>query len=92
MKYSVSVPPDGNYLVAIGLEGVAESIERQISEMGEMGKKHGALEAVTFGFGEASCLLDCPPGLLPGLTEEYPNLLPEIQLLDLQMRGDAGEL
>ena len=41
------MPPNGNYLVAIGLEGVAESIERQVSEMSEMGKKHGALEAVT---------------------------------------------
>ena len=47
MKYPVSMPPDGNFLVAIGLEGVAESTDRQISEMSEIGKKHGALEAVT---------------------------------------------
>ena len=47
MRYSMSMPPNGNYLVAVGLDGVAESIERQVSEMSEMGKKHGTLEAVT---------------------------------------------
>jgi glycolate oxidase FAD binding subunit len=47
MKSSISMPPNGNYLVAVGLEGVAESIDRQVSEMSEMGKKHGTLEAVT---------------------------------------------
>jgi glycolate oxidase FAD binding subunit len=47
MRYSVSMPPNGNYLVAVGLEGVAESIDRQVTEMSEMGKKHGTLEAVT---------------------------------------------
>jgi len=33
MKDTVSMPQNRNYLVAIGLEGVAESVERQISEM-----------------------------------------------------------
>jgi glycolate dehydrogenase FAD-binding subunit len=47
MRSSMSMPPNGNYLVAVGLEGVAESIDRQVSEMSEMGRKHGTLEAVT---------------------------------------------
>jgi glycolate dehydrogenase FAD-binding subunit len=47
MGTSISMPPNGNYLVAVGLEGVAESIDRQVSEMSEMGRKHGTLEAVT---------------------------------------------
>ena len=47
LRHPVSMPPNGNYLVAIGLEGVAESVDRQIFEMSEMGKKHGTLEAVT---------------------------------------------
>ena len=42
----VSMPQNGNYLVAIGLEGVTESVERQISEMAERGKKYGALETI----------------------------------------------
>jgi glycolate oxidase FAD binding subunit len=42
-----SVSSNGNYLVAIGLEGVAESIDRQISEMIEKGRKQGSLEAMT---------------------------------------------
>jgi FAD/FMN-containing dehydrogenase len=33
--------------VAIGLEGVAETVDRQVSEISEMGKKHGTLEAFT---------------------------------------------
>jgi FAD/FMN-containing dehydrogenase len=45
MKYRVPLPADGSYLVAIGLEGVAESTERQLSEMGNIGKRHGALES-----------------------------------------------
>jgi glycolate oxidase FAD binding subunit len=43
MKFSIPMPPDANYLVAIGLEGVSEGIERQISELRAMGKKYGAL-------------------------------------------------
>lgn len=34
----------GSYLVAIGLEGVAEAIERQVSEMGVRAQRSGALE------------------------------------------------
>jgi hypothetical protein len=54
MKYNFPLPSDGNYVVAIGLEGVAESTERQISDMGNIGKKHGALE-LTPEFRETSC-------------------------------------
>jgi len=44
MKYSISTS-NGYYLVAIGLEGVREGVDRQVSDMGEIGKKHGALKA-----------------------------------------------
>jgi glycolate oxidase FAD binding subunit len=47
MGHAISMPPNGNYLVAIGLEGVAETVDRQVSEISEMGKKHGTLEAFT---------------------------------------------
>jgi len=47
MSCPMSMPPNANYLVAVGLDGVSESIDRQVSEMSEMGKKHGTLEAVT---------------------------------------------
>ncbi len=47
VKDSLPAPGGGNYLVAIRLEGVEESIERQILEMEVMGKKHEALAAVT---------------------------------------------
>jgi len=45
LRSTIWLPSHGNYLVAVGLEGIAEAIERQISEIGEIGKKHGALEA-----------------------------------------------
>jgi glycolate oxidase FAD binding subunit len=44
MKYSMPAS-NGYYLVAIGLEGVSEAVERQVSDMSEIGKKHGALSA-----------------------------------------------
>ncbi len=46
-KVNVSMPvsSDGDYLVVIGLEGVGEAMGRQLSGLGDMGKKHGALEA-----------------------------------------------
>jgi len=43
LKYPVT--PSGNYLVAIGLEGVTEAVERQVTEMIERAKKGGVLEA-----------------------------------------------
>jgi glycolate oxidase FAD binding subunit len=35
----------GKYLVAFSLEGVDEAVERQVVEIGEMGKKEGAINA-----------------------------------------------
>jgi glycolate oxidase FAD binding subunit len=43
-KIKHPIVPQGDYLVAIGLEGVAESIERQVSEMSERARKIGSLE------------------------------------------------
>jgi FAD/FMN-containing dehydrogenase len=42
-KLSLPIDSQGNYLVAIGLDGVAEAIERQVAEMSERAKKNGAL-------------------------------------------------
>ncbi len=44
-KLNLSLDPSENYLVAIGLDGVVEAIERQISEMSEKAKKNGVLKA-----------------------------------------------
>jgi glycolate oxidase FAD binding subunit len=67
--------PNGNYLLAIGLEGVTETVDRQISEMGEMGKTEGALEGATL-FAERhhafwTALQDLPKRLF----RASPNLL-----------------
>jgi glycolate oxidase FAD binding subunit len=75
MKYSISIPPNGNYLVAMGLDGVAESIDRQISEMSEMSKKHGVLEAVTLDSEKHQAFWIALRDFSKGLTEKCPNLI-----------------
>ena len=75
MRYSMSMPPNGKYLVAIGLEGVAESIDRQIAEMSEMGRKHGFLEAVTLDSEKHQAFWVSIRDFSQGLTENYPNLI-----------------
>ncbi|MEW6375224.1 MAG: FAD-binding oxidoreductase [Thermodesulfobacteriota bacterium] len=73
MKYPMSFPSNGNYLVAIGLEGVAESIDRQISEMSEMGKKHGVLEAVTLDSEKHQAFWIATRDFSDGLIQNYSN-------------------
>jgi glycolate oxidase FAD binding subunit len=75
MKYRLSFPAAGNYLVAIGLEGVAESIERQIVEMGALGKKHGALEAVTLDSEKHHAFWNAFRDFSKGLTKSHPDLI-----------------
>jgi glycolate oxidase FAD binding subunit len=75
LRYPMAMPPNGNYLVAIGLEGVAESINRQTSEMSEMGKKYGVLEAVTLGSEKHQAFWITLRDFSQGLTENYPNLI-----------------
>jgi glycolate oxidase FAD binding subunit len=75
MKYPVSTPPNGNFLVAIGVEGVTESIDRQISEMSEIGKKHGVLEAVTLDSDKHLAFWIAIRDFSYGLIQEYPNAI-----------------
>jgi glycolate oxidase FAD binding subunit len=75
MKYPVSMPPNGNYLVAIGLEGVAESIGRQVSEMSEMGKRHGTLEALTLDSERHQTFWVAFRDFSSCLTDEYSNVI-----------------
>jgi len=75
MRYSVSMPPNGNYLVAVGLEGVAESIDRQVTEMSEMGKKHGALEAVTLDAEKHQAFWVALRDFSSRLTDEDSNVI-----------------
>lgn len=42
-KLSLPIDSQGNYLVAIGLDGVSEAIERQVAEMSERAREKGAL-------------------------------------------------
>ncbi len=73
MKYSMSMPPNGNYLVAIGVEGVTESIDRQISQLSEMGKKYGVLEAVTLDSEKHQAFWIAIRDFSKELTEESSN-------------------
>ena len=75
MKYSVSLPQNGNYLVAIGLEGVAESIDRQVSEMNEIGKKHRVLEAATLDSEKHQAFWISIRDFSDAMTSKYPNAI-----------------
>ena len=75
MKYPVSIPPNGNFLVAIGVEGVTESTDRQISEMSEIGKKHGTLEALTLDAEKHQAFWVALRDFTYGVTQEYPNAI-----------------
>jgi glycolate oxidase FAD binding subunit len=75
MKYPMSMPPNGSYLVAIGVEGVAESTDRQISEMSEIGKKHGTLEALTLDAEKHQAFWNALRDFTYGLTQEYPSAI-----------------
>jgi glycolate oxidase FAD binding subunit len=72
---SLPVPANGNYLVAIGLEGVAESVERQVLEMGAMGRKHEALAAVALDQGKQAPFWNVVRDFSKGLSADYPNLV-----------------
>jgi glycolate oxidase FAD binding subunit len=73
MKYSFPLPSDGNYVVAVGLEGVAESTERQISDMGNIGKKHGALEPMTLDSEKHHAFWDALRDFSRGVAKRYPE-------------------
>ncbi len=75
MKSSISMPSDGNYLIAVGLEGVAESIDRQISEMSEIGKKYGTLAAMTLTSEKHQAFWIAIRDFSNGLTVNYPNFI-----------------
>jgi glycolate dehydrogenase FAD-binding subunit len=73
MKYSLLLPSDGNYVVAIGLEGVVESTERQISDMGNIGKKHGALEPMALDSERHHAFWNALRDFSRGLAKRYPE-------------------
>jgi glycolate oxidase FAD binding subunit len=75
LQYSMLMPSNGNYLVAIGLEGVAEAVDRQISEMSETGKKQGVLETVTLNSEKHHAFWIAIRDFSKGLTKAYPNLI-----------------
>jgi glycolate oxidase FAD binding subunit len=75
MRHSMSMPPNGNYLVAVGLEGVVESIDRQVSEMSEMAKKYGTLEAVTLDAEKHQAFWVALRDFSSRLTDEYSNVI-----------------
>jgi FAD/FMN-containing dehydrogenase len=79
----------GDYLVAIGLEGVAESVDRQISEMGERGRKHGALDVLSLNSERHDGFWDAIRDLAEEFAKASPNL---ISLKSNVLISKSGEL
>ena len=74
-KIKPPVAQQGNYLVAIGLEGVAESIERQVSEIGERAKKSSALEIAVLASETHPSFWKAIRDFSEGLVEEGSNFI-----------------
>jgi len=75
LKYPMSISTEENYLVAIGLEGVAESVDRQVSEMGEVGKKNGCLEISVLNPEEHHSFWLALRNFYNGLVEDNSNFV-----------------
>jgi glycolate oxidase FAD binding subunit len=89
MKYPISVTSNGNYLVAIGLDGVAESIDRQISGINEIGKKYGVLEAVALDLDKHQSFWIALRDFSQGLADDFPN---HISLKSNFLISKSGEM
>jgi len=75
MEDTAGMPQNGNYLVAVGLEGVTESVERQISEMAERGKKYGAFDAIPLHLEKHQALWMAIRDFAQWLMERHSNLI-----------------
>jgi FAD/FMN-containing dehydrogenase len=75
MKYKIPLPSDGNYVVASGLEVVAESTERQISDMGKIGEKHGALGPMSLDSERHYTFWNALRDFSGGLAKRYPEFI-----------------
>ncbi len=65
----------GKYVVAIELEGFAESVKRQRSEIGDMGKKSGALDVLSLNSEQHHDFWIAIRDFPLELAGDYPNLV-----------------
>jgi len=72
MKYSISTS-NGYYLVAIGLEGVREGVDRQVSDMSDIGKRHGALRAEVLDTEQQNAFWNAFRDFSKGLAKSDPG-------------------
>ena len=66
---------NGKYLIAIGLEGFTETVERQVSDMGERGRKHGGLAVVDVGSEQHEDFWNAIRDFAQELAKKFPNLI-----------------
>jgi glycolate oxidase FAD binding subunit len=75
VKDSLSIPIKGNYLVAIELEGVIESVERQVLELTELGKQYGAEETLLLDSEEQHTFWKAIRNFFNMMNEDVPHLV-----------------
>jgi FAD/FMN-containing dehydrogenase len=89
-KIKYPVPSQkGKYLVAIGLEGITEAVERQLSEIEDIGKKRGALDVVSLNSQGHDDFWKGLRDLAQELAKDSPNL---ISLKSNVLISKSGEL
>ena len=75
VKYPISLSTEENYLVAIELEGVVESIDRRVSEMGDMAKNNGCLEILVLNLERHHSFQLAVRNFYEGLVEDHTNFI-----------------
>jgi len=75
MRYPAPIPAGTNYLVAIGLEGVAEGIDRQVSEMAERGKGNGGLDPLVLHSEKHHSFWVALRDFTEGLNEDHAHFI-----------------
>lgn len=70
-----TVPASGGYVVALGLEGVTEVVERQITDIGKLGKDKGSEETTVLQGKDHDSFTKTRRDYSPYLQKDYSNLI-----------------
>jgi glycolate oxidase FAD binding subunit len=65
----------GTYLAAIGLEGIAEAVDRQVSDLGERGRKHGGIAVADVGSEQHEDFWNAIRDFAQEFPKEFPNFV-----------------
>lgn len=75
LSKAFTVPEGSGYVVAVGLEGVTEVVERQITDIGNLGKDKGSEETTVLQGEDHNSFTKTRRDYSPYLQKDYSNLI-----------------